>query len=62
MNIKELAQWKIRFHENGDEYEGWLKIVAKEVRVDEEDNTVLWADGVRIEIDEPIITCLKITD
>lgn len=49
-----LRRWDVRFMENGDEYAGHLVITAMSV-VQIED-CVLMADGVRIEIDEPILS------
>ena len=51
-----IRKWYINFCENGDEYTGSLTVTAKELHCDEANNKGFWADGVFVEIYEPIIS------
>jgi len=51
-----MKRWYIKFEENGSEYTGHLIVTANEVRRDEENEKAFTADGVRVEIDERIIS------
>lgn len=55
-----LRKWYISFCENGDEYPGSLTVTAKELHRDEANDKGFWADGVFVEIDEPIISVEEI--
>lgn len=48
-----MKKWRISFNENGDEYMGYLIVTAFVAKMTGT-NTFI-ADGVEIEIDEPII-------
>lgn len=48
--------WKVIFEENGDEYKGWLKITASNLRKDPDSKCIIIVDNVMIEIDEKIIS------
>lgn len=50
-----MKKWLVRFKENGDEYQGSLLIHATRVYLVEGEDRVIMADGIRIEIDEPVI-------
>ncbi len=55
MAKKKMRRWNVLFEENGSEYGGSLKVTAKELHRDEENEKAFWADGVFVEIDERII-------
>ncbi len=57
-----LRKWIINFCENGDEYTGNLTVTAKELHQDESNKCAFWADGVFIEIDEPIISIMELDE
>ncbi len=50
-----MKRWIITFEQNGGEYTGWLEILCNKIELDEQDDCVLYADGMRIQIDEKII-------
>lgn len=49
-----MKRWIIKFQENGDEYIGTLVVTANELTVVAENAFI--ADGVYIEMDEPIVS------
>jgi hypothetical protein len=50
-----MSTFYVRFQENGEEYIGALTVSCEDIALDDMNNCVFYADGVRIEIDEPII-------
>ena len=50
-----MKTWTIIFEQNGGEYQGHMFITCDELEVDWEDERTIFADGVRIELDERII-------
>ena len=48
--------WLVRFKENGDEYEGSLSVTAYWLEKDKNNPKAFEADGVKIELDEEIIS------
>jgi hypothetical protein len=49
-----MKTWHIAYEQNGEEYVGYIKILAK--RLKKIDKTKILADGVTIELDEKIIS------
>ena len=47
-----MKMWKAFFSENGEEYEGWIKIEGESVYIDDADKDILHVDGAIIQIDE----------
>lgn len=58
--MAEKKDWSITFCENGDEYTGWMRVTAFDLKADEENKKVFVADGVRVELDEYIIDIREI--
>lgn len=50
-----MTTFYVRFQENGEEYTGTLTVSCEDIALDDVNICVFYADGVRIEIDEPII-------
>jgi len=50
-----MKSYIITFEENGSEYTGWICVTCNNIEVDWDHGSRLFADGVKIEIDEKII-------
>ena len=55
-------KWRIEFEENGSEYTGVLHVESDALQLDENNEKVFFADGVRVEIDERIIEAVEIIE
>ena len=57
---EKARRWNIQFSENGEEYYGHLIVSANSLERDPSNNKVFIADGVRVEIDEHIVSVEEI--
>jgi hypothetical protein len=55
-----VKQYKVIFDENGGEYEGWLIVTCNTSEKDNDNNRIFYADGIKIEIDEKILSIVKV--
>lgn len=55
-----MKSWIVRFSENGEEYTGHMTITAEGICISQDEEHVIWADGVRIEMDERIVSAEEI--
>ena len=56
-----MSQYRIKYEQNRGEYYGWITIVAKDVVCDNLELALITADGVQIQLDEPIVSIINMS-
>ena len=63
--MKQMKRWRIRYDINGGEYVGHMVITASRVDydyADTDDRRIIVADGIRIKMDEDVLSIQQIYD